>query len=56
MCNMGSLFIAYLEESEAENTQQWEIQESSVSLHYFTCRLHSDTLNMKIKSTHDFQD
>ena len=40
----------------AENKQQWEIQESSVNLHYFTCTLHSDTLNKKVKSTHDFQD
>ena len=38
-----------------ENQQKWEIQEGSVNLHYFTRRLHSDTLNMKIKSTHDFQ-
>ena len=40
----------------AENKQQWEIQESSVNLHYFTCTLHSDTLNKKVKSTHDFRD
>ena len=40
----------------AENKQQWEIQESSVNLHYFTRTLHSDTLNEKVKSTHDFQD
>ena len=40
----------------AENQQKWEIEESCVSLHYFTCTLHSDTLNMKIKSTHNFQD
>ena len=39
-----------------KNKQQWEIQESSVNLHYFTCTLHSDTLNEKVKSTHDFQD
>ena len=40
----------------AENKQEWEIQECSVNLQYFTCTLDSDTLNKKVKSTHDFQD
>ena len=65
MCNMGSLFIAYLEESGEfmekinreinSNGKSKRHEESSVNLHYFTCTLHSDTLNEKVKSTHDFQ-
>ena len=62
MCNMESLFIAYLEESEEfmqkinSNGKSKRHEESSVNPQYFTCTLHSDTLNEKVKSTHDFQD
>ena len=59
LISKGSWLIVYLQKSEEcvqpENQQKWEIEETCVSLHYFTRTLHSDTLNMKIKSTHDFQ-